>query len=71
MKVISIITFLFAAVAVSADSCNQGGTYCGTSLLKKGEFYALLHSTKNTLGTINISKIGSVNRFFLHGNRKL
>lgn len=37
MKVISIISFLSVAMAVSADSCNRGGVYCGTSLLNKGE----------------------------------
>ncbi|GAM37120.1 hypothetical protein TCE0_022f06756 [Talaromyces pinophilus] len=36
MKLINIIAFLSAAMAVSADSCNRGGVYCGTSLLNKG-----------------------------------
>lgn len=29
--------FLAAATSVVADSCNRGGVYCGSSLLRKGE----------------------------------
>lgn len=34
----SILAVIFAAAsAVVADSCNRGGVYCGSSLLRKGK----------------------------------
>ncbi|KAI0130026.1 hypothetical protein BJ170DRAFT_618491 [Xylariales sp. AK1849] len=38
MKVTIVVTFLAFAVSVSAASCNQGGSYCGMSLLHKGNY---------------------------------
>ncbi|KAF2660302.1 hypothetical protein K491DRAFT_589482 [Lophiostoma macrostomum CBS 122681] len=43
MKTPTLITLLTAALAlpaslVLADSCNRGGVYCGSSLLRKGNY---------------------------------
>ncbi|KAL4893835.1 hypothetical protein BDV59DRAFT_201593 [Aspergillus ambiguus] len=38
MKVFNVIAILASAIYVSADSCNEGGVYCGQSLLNKGNY---------------------------------
>ncbi|OAQ80502.1 hypothetical protein VFPBJ_06087 [Purpureocillium lilacinum] len=37
MKFVTI-AILASATAVVADSCNRGGVYCGSSLLRKGNY---------------------------------
>lgn len=37
MKFTTIATALATVMVVAAKSCNQGGVYCGSSLLRKGE----------------------------------
>lgn len=39
MKFVTI-AILASATAVVADSCNRGGVYCGSSLLRKGKHTA-------------------------------
>ncbi len=36
MKFVSAAVILATVTAVAADSCNRGGVYCGSSLLRKG-----------------------------------
>ncbi|KAH7025130.1 uncharacterized protein B0I36DRAFT_250870 [Microdochium trichocladiopsis] len=38
MKFTAIITTTILAATVAADSCNRGGVYCGSSLLRKGNY---------------------------------
>ncbi|KAK6224174.1 hypothetical protein LQW54_000323 [Pestalotiopsis sp. IQ-011] len=47
----SILAVIFAAAsAVVADSCNRGGVYCGSSLLRKGNYREHITDTLKTVG---------------------
>lgn len=36
MKIIDVLVVAAVISGVSAKSCNRGGVYCGSSLLRKG-----------------------------------
>ncbi|KAJ6447101.1 DNA-binding protein hgh1 protein [Purpureocillium lavendulum] len=44
MKISTILAAVFVTVA-TAKSCNRGGVYCGSSLLRKGKARSLLCRT--------------------------
>ncbi|KAH7328091.1 hypothetical protein B0I35DRAFT_416535 [Stachybotrys elegans] len=50
MKCFTLIATLLAASLAAADSCNRGGSYCGISLLRKGNYRDHVVETLQAVG---------------------
>ncbi|KAG5459444.1 MAG: hypothetical protein BJ554DRAFT_153 [Olpidium bornovanus] len=50
MKFTTVAVILASVTAVVADSCNRGGVYCGSSLLRKGNYRAHIIETLLAVG---------------------
>lgn len=46
MKVFSILSASVLIASAMADSCNRGGVYCGSSLLRKGKCFIIMQSSQ-------------------------